>query len=211
MLLYLSSYKLGNRIDVLKKWINEKDNKIILIANSRDLKHDSEEKEQSINRNAIDLKQIGFEVKRLDLRNYFGKKKQLEKDLKGYYSFYVIGGNTYVLRKAMELSGFDEYIIKRQKDDRYLYLGYSAGICLLAPRLDYLDIVDEPVNPYNNDEVLYEGLNILDYVPVPHYKSNNPESKLVSEEIKMLKKNKVKYKTLKDGDVIIKDLNKNIY
>lgn len=36
MLLYLSSYKLGNEIEVLKKWIKENSNKIVLIANSRD-------------------------------------------------------------------------------------------------------------------------------------------------------------------------------
>ena len=40
MLLYLSSYKLGDRKDVLKKWILENGNKIILISNSKDWRID---------------------------------------------------------------------------------------------------------------------------------------------------------------------------
>ncbi len=206
MLLYLSSYKLGDRKDVLKKWILENGNKIILISNSKDWRIDCDEKEQGIKKNVADLEEVGFDVKRIDLRNYFGKKEQLEKDLEGYFAFYVLGGNVFILRKAMQLSGFDEYILKKQNDDKYLYAGYSAGICVLGPSLYGLDIVDKPINPYNEEEVLYGGLNILDFMPIPHYKSNHPESKLIDEEVKFLKENKIKYKTLQDGDVIIKKL-----
>jgi len=208
MLLYLSSYKLGNEIEVLKNWIKNHENRIILIANSRDWSPESAEKEASIERDSLSLQQLGFEVKRLDLRQYFGKEEQLKKDLEGYYAFYVIGGNTFTLRLAMKYSGFDNYLKEISSNPKYLYAGYSAGICVLAPRLNGLDLVDEPINPYNNDGAIYEGVNILDFVPVPHYKSDHPESHLVDKVVDLFEEKKVKYKALKDGDVII--LNKEL-
>lgn len=49
----------------------------------------------------------------------------------------------------------------------------------------------------------YEGLNILDFIPVPHYKSDHPESHLVDKVIEVLEQRKIKYKPLSDGEVII--------
>lgn len=206
MLLYLSSYKLGNKIEVLKNWIKENDNKIVFIANSRDWRPDTKEKEESIMKDILSLEEIGFEVKRIDLKEYFGKKEMLKKDLEGYFAFYVIGGNTFTLRHAMKYSGFDKYLIEKSNSNKYLYAGYSAGICVLAPKLKGLDLVDEPINPYNKEDVAYNGLNILNFVPVPHYKSNHPESKLVDKVIEQFDESGIKYKALKDGDVIIKNI-----
>ena len=203
MLLYLSSYKLGNEIEVLKNWIKENGNKIVLIANSRDWSPESERKEQSILRDCELLKGIGFDVKRIDLREYFGKEEKLRQDLEEERAFFVIGGNTFTLRLAMKYSGFDKYLIEISNNEKYLYAGYSAGICVLAPQLKGIELVDEPINPYNCEGVLYEGLNILDFVPVPHYKSNHPESHLTEKEVEFYEKENIKFKTLKDGDVII--------
>ena len=44
MKLYLSSYKVGNKIEELKKWIIEHGNKICLIPNSRDIYPDGDRK-----------------------------------------------------------------------------------------------------------------------------------------------------------------------
>ena len=203
MLLYLSSYKLGNEIEILRKWIKENGKNIILIANSRDWSPESDAKEASIERDCASLKNLGFEVKRLDLREYFGKEEKLKEDLEGFYAFYEIGGNTFTLRMAMKYSGFDNYLQEILKNPQYLYAGYSAGICVLAPQLKGIELVDEPINPYNNEEVLYEGLNILDFVPVPHYKSDHPESHLVEKVVEFYENKNIKHKPLKDGDVLI--------
>ena len=44
MKLYLSSYKVGNKIEELRKWIIEHGNKICLIPNSRDIYPDGDRK-----------------------------------------------------------------------------------------------------------------------------------------------------------------------
>lgn len=208
MLLYLSSYKLGNKTDILKKWIKENGNTILIIANSRDWSPDTDEKEESIKRNITELQELGFSVVRIDLRNYFKNKAKLKEDLEKYNAFYVIGGNTYTLRMAMKYSGFDEYIKGISNKSNYLYSGYSAGICVLSPDLRGLDLVDEPINPYSDEPILYEGLGILDYVPVPHYKSDHPESTLVDKVVALFSEKGIKYKALKDGDVIVQDTEK---
>lgn len=205
MKLYLSSYKLGNKTEVLKKWIEEKGNKIVIITNSRDWSPDTKEKEESIKKNIEDLQTLGFEVTRLDLRVYFNNEEKLKEDLSNYNAFYVIGGNIYTLRLAMKYSGFDNYIKEIAQKEEYLYAGYSAGICVLSPSLNGFDIVDEPINPYNDEPVLYDGLGLLDYTPVPHYKSDHPESALIDKVVELFEKKGINYKTLRDGEVIIEN------
>lgn len=203
MLLYLSSYKIGNNEDFFKEWIEKNGNKIVLIPNSRDIYPESERKTNGINNDIALLEEIGFDVNVLSLKDYFGNYNKLKEDLKDYRAFWVIGGNTFALRKAFELSGFDTFLKEISNNKNYLYGGYSAGICVLAPNLKGLDLVDEPINPYNKDEVIYDGLGIINYVPIPHYKSDHPESELVEKVLEYCKENNINYKTMKDGDVEI--------
>ena len=207
MKLYLSSYKLGEKKDILGKWAKEKDNKIVLITNSRDIYEESERKAQGIARDAKALEELGFDVIQISLKEYFGKPELLRKEFLKYHAFFAIGGNTFALRKAMQLSGFDKFLKDILNNSDYLYGGYSAGICVLAPSLHGLELVDEPVNPYNEEPALFEGIGILDYVPVSHYKSEHPESEMIENVVDYLEKNKIKYKTLHDGDVIIEEIN----
>lgn len=204
MKLYLSSYKLGNEVDELKKWIQTNGNEIAFIFNARDVYPESEHKKESINRDIKELQDVGFDVKVIDLKNYFDNDR-LSDDLKKFKAFFVIGGNTFALRKAMELSGFDNYLLNISKMDNYLYGGYSAGICVLSKTLEGLSIVDEPINPYNDDKINYNGIGLIDYTLIPHYKSVHPESYLVDKTVEYFDENNLPYKTLQDGDVFITD------
>lgn len=205
MKLYLSSYKLGNDTSYLKDWIKENDNKILMISNSRDYKAFDEEEKEKLEYNVKILEDVGFKVTLLDLREYFDDNEKLVGDIKNYNAIYVRGGNVFVLRKAMSLSGFDKYLIGNRENDNILYIGESAGTCVLGKTLRGLDILDEPVNVYNNDLVTYEGVGLLDFTPVPHYKSEYVGVKMIDDTVKYMEKNNIKYKTIKDGEVIILD------
>lgn len=209
MKLYLSSYKLGNNIDELKSWIDKNGNKIVLIPNSRDVFEDGERLRNGINKDVEMLREVGFDVEVISLKKYFENPKQLEEDFSKYNAFFAIGGNSFALRKAMELSGFDEFLRKQVDNPNFLYSGYSAGICVLSPNLLGLNLVDEPVNPYNDDDVSYKGIGLLDYVPVPHYKSDHPESHLIDDVVKYMVDNNIKYLPLRDGEVIVEEFSKN--
>ena len=207
MKFYLSSYKYGTEDTkkVLKDWINIYGNKVVYISNSRDHKEDNDIKISRIEADKDMLKEIGFEIVDISLKDYFGKKEELKNDLKNFNSFCLIGGNVFVLRKAMELSGFDNFIKENIYNKNMLYIGYSAGICLLGETLKGLDLVDEPINIYNSDDVLYEGLGVFKESLVPHYKSDHPESEAVDNVVEYLEKNNIDFITLRDGDVIIKE------
>lgn len=206
MQLYLSSYKLGNKQNVLRNWIKEHGNKIILIANSRDIFEEGPRKEQGIERDVNSLRELGFDVKNVSLKDFFGQYEKLKEEIKGYNAFYVIGGNSFALRQAMKYSGFDRYLKEISIDNNYLYAGYSAGICVLAPSLQGLHLVDEPINPYDSEEVTYQGIGLIDYVPVPHYKSDHPESKMIDSVVEYMKQKNIVFKTLQDGDVIVENI-----
>jgi dipeptidase E len=105
----------------------------------------------------------------------------------------------------MKLSGFDKHIKYLHKRNDFLYSGYSAGICVLAPTLKSIQITDNPKDmPYKGlEKVIWNGLAVLDYMILPHYKSDHPESKYIDEEIAYCKKKKISFKPLRDGEVII--------
>ena len=204
MKLYLSSYKVGNKTEELKKWILENNNKIAIIANARDHYKDKEKAEQGILKDIEELEKIGFKVSRLDLKDYFNKQEKLKEFMQQFKAVYVIGGNTFVLRRAMKISGFDKYIKEKVNDSKFLYSGYSAGICVLAPSMEGIKIMDLPeTDPYNYGSIIYEGIGLLDYTPIPHYQSDHFETELANKAVEYCKEKGIIYKTLQDGDVFI--------
>ena len=207
MKLYLSSYKIGERTDELTKWIKCNDNKILVIPNALDIFPDGERKLKGIIDKCNELEEIGFEYEILDLRKYFGKKDSLVEEIKSYHAFYVLGGNVFVLRTAMKLSGFDEYLQELSTNPNYLYAGFSAGICVLAENLKGIEMVDDcNQDPYNYGNIIWEGIGLINYLPIPHYDTpSHPESHLMYNVVNYLKDNMLAYKTLKDGEVIIEN------
>jgi dipeptidase E len=204
MRFYLSSYKIGNEIEELKKIIpNNK--KTAYVSNALDFSDDQNRLKEHTDFDINDLKNVGLDVERFDLRNYFYKNHELEKDLSKYGVIWVSGGNVFVLRQAMFLSGFDKVLKNLKNKSNLLYGGYSAGVCILGPSLKGLELVDS-VNykPYKEQvDIIWDGLNLIDYLIIPHFQSNHPESKAINNVVKYCDKYSVSYKTLKDGEVII--------
>ena len=204
MKLYLSSFKLGNRTDYLKEWLKTHDNKIALIPNARDFRDDLYASEERILTDINDLTNLGFNTIKLDLRNYFGKPKELEEHLREFSACYVSGGNTYVLRRAMAMSGFDKFLKSKTDDGGFLYAGYSAGICVLADKLDGISMMDEPeIDPYNYGSIIHDGIGLLDFTPIPHYQSDHFETEFANKAVEYCEQNGIIYKTMQDGEVII--------
>ena len=96
MKLYLSSYKVGNKTEELRKWIIEHGNKICLIPNSRDIYPEGERKSNGIQADVNELTDLGFDVTVISLKDYFKNREGLLSRLEEFNAFYVIGGNTYV-------------------------------------------------------------------------------------------------------------------
>ena len=203
---YLSSFKIGNEEQKLIEIAKNGNRKVAYINNALDFATDFERKNKSDSIDVSDLQRIGFTVDILDLKEYFRNAEKLEQYLNQYDVIWVRGGNTFILAQAMKLSGFDKTIKKYFKENRnILYGGYSAGVCILGPTLKGIHLTDDTdQKPYEEEyQTIWDGLNILEYAIVPHYKSNHPESEDIDKTIEYMINNKIPFKALKDGEVII--------
>jgi dipeptidase E len=183
-----------------------KNNKIGYIPNAIDaLNIDKELLLKHYHEHLKQLSELGFVVELLDLKEYFHKENDLRTKLNGLGAVWVQGGNTFVLRQAMKLSGFDTIFNELQKSEGFLYAGYSAGICVLSKSLKALHIVDKPNEfPYLGiKETLWNGLGFFNEILLPHYNSDHPESKDIDKTIKYCIENNELFIALRDGDVII--------
>ncbi len=199
---YLSSYELGNRTEDLKRLALK--GKIGYVPNARDYTTaDPDKKVKRSDKDMASLNQLGLEVEFLDLQKYFGKREEIKNKLKDLGAIFISGGNVFVLRQAMKLCGLDE-ILKELLDTDFLYSGYSAAGCVLASSLKGMEIVDPLDTPYNDqNEILWDGLGLLNFRFMPHWDSNHPESSDIDKEIAYCEKNNISYKAIRDGEVIV--------
>lgn len=204
MRLYLSSYKLGNNPQELVALANS-GKRLAIILNALDSYQET--RNRFLSEQIDDLQKLGFEVEELDLRNYFGKQKELPDFMNKKDVVWITGGNTFVLRRAMKQSGFDEIIKKLVKEDKIVYAGFSAATVIATPDLHGLDITDDPnVVPLSYDpEIIWDGLGFIDFSVAVHYKSDHPESHLTDKEVEYYKEHNIPFKTLRDGEVLIKN------
>lgn len=154
------------------------------------------------------LREIGFSSKEIDLREYFNnphKQQALGTMLNNAGLVWARGGNSFVLRRAMKASGFDAMLIDLLKRNTIVYGGYSAGACVLSPSLKGVDMVDDPsMVPAGYDAaIVWEGLGLVPYAIVPHYKSILPESEDVDRLVQHYIDHQILFKALRDEDVII--------
>ncbi|HZY37042.1 MAG TPA: Type 1 glutamine amidotransferase-like domain-containing protein [Mucilaginibacter sp.] len=205
MKFYLSSYKFGNEVEKLRQML-PKGSKIGHINNSRDFTWADPEIRESYQQKEIDeLNGLGFSAEPLDLKIYFNKEDLLREKIGKLDGLWVSGGNTFVLRQAMKLSGFDNIFGELRARRNFLYAGYSAGICILCDSLKYIQNVDDPNDfPYpENKETIWDGLGVFNCGLLPHYDSDHFESAAVGKEVQACIDNKWLFKVLRDGEVII--------
>jgi len=144
MKFYLSSYKLGGEIIKLKELIPVENKKTAYISNALDFSDDLERRKKSEQSDLEQLKELNLDIEIIDLRNYSNKQSELEEKLIKFGVIWVRGGNVFVLRQAMKLSGFDNILENLIEKSDILYGGYSAGVCVLAPTLKGMDLIDDP-------------------------------------------------------------------
>lgn len=199
---YLSSYELGSETEKLKALVPK--GKIAYIPNARDFTGaDPDRKAKRTTNDMNSLGELGLEVELVNLQDYFGRKNELKKKLEDLGAIFISGGNVFVLRQAMKLSGLDE-ILKEIQNTDFLYAGYSAAGCVLARSLKGMDLVDPLDTPYPGQrEVIYEGLGFVDFRFMPHWDSNHPESADTEKEIAYCKENNISYRAIRDGEVIV--------
>ena len=203
MKLYLSSFRLGDKRDHLVKMA--KRTRFAFVGNALDGLTDLTTRQTVITRGIEDLREISLESDLIDLREFFTEPTQLRVRLAPYKAIFVSGGNAFILRRAMRQSGLDAFLQEKKNDDTFLYAGYSAGACVCGPTMNGFDKVDDPqlVPAGYPSDLIWAGLGLLDYNIAPHYQSNHPESEAINAVVNYFIENKILFRALRDGEVII--------
>ena len=109
---------------------------------------------------------LGLNVEVLDVSS--APKELTERTLQRCDLIYVSGGNTFFLLQELEKSGAKTIILEQVKGGKP-YIGESAGSVIMAPNISYVkDVDDEKAAPQLKS---FEGLGLVDFYPLPHYKS----------------------------------------
>lgn len=178
----------------------------MFIINARDERDESYRREKIFEKQVL-LEKNGFEWSgELDLRKYFGKEQELKEYIKNQKigHIHVTGGNTFLLRKAFALSGFDKIIKEELERDNIVYSGSSAGSMIMTPDFKYYAQGDSPkVKAVGYpDEIIWDGLGLIKQYICPHYSTIGHEtvSKMRKEAFD---KDGVSYILLDDTDVYL--------
>lgn len=120
-------------------------------------------------RSAIEaFEKLGVIVDKLDIST--APLEEIREKLEQNDMIYVSGGNTFYLLQELRKSGADK-IITDQVNSGKLYIGESAGSIITSPNIEYVKFMDDIGKATTLNS--YEGLNFIDFYPVPHY-SNEP-------------------------------------
>ena len=204
MHLYLSSYRFGNEPSRLSTFVRS-GSAAVVIANALDYTDDVPRKHAGTARAIEALSRLGFTAHEIDLRSFFGRPQALRERLADIGLIWVVGGNSFLLRRALRQSGLDEYLLRRKGDDSLVYGGYSAGAIVVTPTLAGIEFVDPPdVLAHGYDpEIVWDGLGLVSYSIAPHYKSDHPDSQRIDQTVQHFIYHKILFKALRDGAVIV--------
>lgn len=206
MRLYLSSYRVGDRAGSLLALLGS-GKRAAVIENALD--HVSPGAREIYRNEAYDpyteLASLGIAGTPFDLRQYFGHPDALQEALAAFDLVWVVGGNAFVLRRAMKASGFDDVIVRMLDNDEIVYGGFSAGAVVAAPSLSGIHLMDDPdaVPAGYDPEPVWDGLGLIDHAIVPHYRSPHPESAAAEQAVRYLCGQGLRYRALRDGEVIV--------
>jgi dipeptidase E len=205
MRLYLSSERLGERAGTLLAMVNGP--RVAIIANGYD---GASAMAREIYRTEVydpiaEFKTLGLDPQEVDLRAHFGDAASLRQRLSTFDLVWVMGGNSFVLRRAMKQSGFDRIIRDMLECDAIAYGGYAAGAVVAGPTLRGIELMDDPFElPEGYDEpLIWSGLGLTPFAIVPHYQSRHPEAASAEKVVSYMRARRTRFRAISDGEVIV--------
>lgn len=208
MRLYLSSHRFGDRFDLFRAMAGQ-GARVGVISNALDLvpQEQREAYARNVNDPLADLRDHGLAASDLDLRKYFAQPERLDAALGELDAVWALGGNAFLLRRAMRQSGFDDAGVRRIRDDALLYGGWSAGAVVAGPDLRGIELMDQPndIAAGYDPAPLWDGLGLIGVHLVPHYDSGHAESPAAEKVTEYLLDHALPYRTMRDGDVLVCD------
>lgn len=206
MRLYLSSFRMGDHPEELVRLAGD-GARVAVIANAVD-GAPADVRRAAVEVENVALSGLGLRPEEVDLRDHVGDRELLSRTIAGFDVLWLRGGNVFVLRHALHVTGADEVIVEALRRDAVVYAGYSAGPCVLAPSLRGLELCDDAteVTRLHGAEPLWEGLGVLDHAFVPHVDSpGHPETEFMEGVVELYRSTGVPHVTLRDGQALLVD------
>lgn len=200
-MMYLSSYRLGRHAERLRSPTGGGHAGIIFNA----LDVFGETRLRNWEREASDLAGLGYASEELDLRDYFHGRDGLAARLAALDLLWIVGGNTFVLARAMTAAGFASALDPALRRG-LIYAGYSAGACVAGPDLRGIDLIDDPNDipeGYDDAHAAAETLRRVPFRIVPHWQSAHPEAGRAEQAVRWLGRHGLDYRAIRDGDVVV--------
>jgi dipeptidase E len=206
MRLYLASSRLDDNFPELLT-MTGCGGRAAVISNAVDFIPDDERRayERTVFDPVCHFRDQGYDAFDLDLRQSFGKPQELAERLRDVGLVWVVGGNAFLLRRAMRQSGFDRLIGDLLAEDRLVYGGWSAGAVVAGPDLRGIELMDDPqvVTPGYEPEICWSGLGLIQTRIVPHYKSDHPEAPDADRLVTRMLLEGTPHLALRDGETLI--------
>jgi len=206
--LYLSSHRLADSFDELLAMAGPAA-RTAVISNAVDFIPDAER--ESYARDVYDViadfRERGLAAFDLDLRRYFGRPDALQDELARARLVWCVGGNAFLLRRAMRQSGFDLVAPPLIAAERLIYGGWSAGAVVAGPHLRGIELMDDPeaLAEGYDPAPIWEGLSLVDVAIVPHFRSDHPEADAAERAVAFLQARGLAYRTLRDGEALVQN------
>ena len=204
MKLYLSSYRLGDNSDTLSRMIKGS-RRVAVIRNALDFSSDRARLDISRDREFADLRSLDLEPVDLDLRDYFARPLQLRAQLCSVDAVWVVGGNAFILRRAMSETGLDHLLMSGSLGPEFVYAGYSAGACVASLTLQGIENVDRPDVVPDGYPVgpIWDGLGLVHFAIAPHYRSNHPDTEEIEKSVAYFIDHEIPFIKLRDGEAYV--------
>ncbi|WP_018888301.1 Type 1 glutamine amidotransferase-like domain-containing protein [Paenibacillus massiliensis] len=110
------------------------------------------------------LENMGLIVDELELST--ATQEEMEYKIRENDYIYISGGNTFYLLQELKRSGAD-VIIREEVQAGKMFIGESAGSMILAPSIEYAQLMDNVQEGPALDT--FAALGVIDFYPVPHH------------------------------------------
>ena len=206
MRLFLSSYRAGKHNAELLGLLGGI-KKVAVVSNAKDY-HQPERRSQRMEEVYDFFKSLGIATQEIDLRPFFSHEG-IEEELAKHRFIWLAGGNTFLLRRALQYSGAADFLVKHVRDESLTMGGESAGALINGPTLRGSEMEKDSDSPNfvpdgYKPEIIWDGLNLVDYVPVPHFGSEDYGEEM-AKYIDYLNQNSIAHKDMTDDQAILID------
>lgn len=117
---------------------------------------------------------------------------------------WALGGNAFVLARAMTQSRFRNAVNAQLHRHDFVYGGYSAGACVAGPNLQGIHLIDDPAILPDRYPAPTEPtcLGLVPFRIVPHWRSPHRDAQGADQASAHLAEQGLAHRCLRDGEAV---------